>query len=72
MGRALWVGNQRMMVARGFSPGWAGNRDFAPAAELRPHAGAVDGQVAGIIGVADTVKDGSVDAIAQLHHMGFV
>src|SRR5215204_6801109 len=31
---------------------------------------AIDGKVAGIIAVADTVKDGSKEAIAELHHMG--
>ena len=31
---------------------------------------AVDGQVAGVIAVADTLKDGSVEAIAELHRMG--
>ena len=32
---------------------------------------AVDGKVRGIIAVADTVKDGSKQAIAELHRMGF-
>ena len=31
---------------------------------------AIDGQVRGVIAVADTVKDGSQDAIAELHQMG--
>jgi Cu+-exporting ATPase len=31
---------------------------------------AVDGQVRGVIAVADTVKEGSVEAIAELHRMG--
>jgi Cu+-exporting ATPase len=31
---------------------------------------AVDGQVAGVIAVADTVKDGSIQAIRKLHEMG--
>ncbi len=31
---------------------------------------AVDGVVRGVIGVADTVKDGSVEAISELHRMG--
>jgi Cu+-exporting ATPase len=30
----------------------------------------VDGQLAGVIAVADTVKDGSVEAIQTLHDMG--
>ena len=32
---------------------------------------AVDGQVAGLLGIADTVKEGSQEAIAELHQMGF-
>jgi Cu+-exporting ATPase len=31
---------------------------------------AVDGQVRGIIAVADTLKDGSLEAVAELHRMG--
>jgi Cu+-exporting ATPase len=31
---------------------------------------AIDGQVAGVIAVADTVKDGSKEAIEELHRMG--
>ena len=31
---------------------------------------AVDGQVLGIIAVADTIKDGSAEAIANLHQLG--
>jgi len=31
---------------------------------------AVDGQLAGVIGVADTIKEGSLTAIASLHEMG--
>ncbi len=31
---------------------------------------AVDGALAGVIGVADTVKEGSLEAIASLHEMG--
>ena len=31
---------------------------------------AVDGQVAGVIAVADTLKDGSIEAMSELHRMG--
>jgi Cu+-exporting ATPase len=31
---------------------------------------AVDGQIAGVIGVADTIKEGSLKAISELHEMG--
>jgi Cu+-exporting ATPase len=70
-GRSVWVGNRRMMEARGL----ALNGLEAEISRLQAEAKtamlvAVDGKVAGIIGVADTVKDGSVEAIAQLHRMG--
>lgn len=32
---------------------------------------AVDGQIAGLLGIADTVKEGSREAIAELQQMGF-
>ena len=31
---------------------------------------AIDGEIAGAIGIADTVKQGSIEAIEQLHKMG--
>jgi Cu+-exporting ATPase len=70
-GRSVWVGNRRMMEARGL----ALNGLEAEILRLQAEAKtamlvAIDGKVAGIIGVADTVKDGSVDAIAQLQSMG--
>jgi Cu+-exporting ATPase len=70
-GRSVWVGNWRMMETRGL----ALNGLEAEIAHLQAEAKtamlvAVDGKVAGIIGVADTVKDGSVDAIDRLHGMG--
>ena len=70
-GRAVSVGNLRMMEARGFPL-----NGLAPEVErLQTEAKtamlvAVDGAVRGVIAVADTVKDGSVEAIAELHRMG--
>jgi Cu+-exporting ATPase len=70
-GRSVWVGNWRMMETRGL----ALNGLEAEISHLQAEAKtamlvAVDGKVAGIIGVADTVKDGSADAIDRLHGMG--
>ncbi len=70
-GRAVSVGNIRMMEARGFPL-----NGLAPEVErLQSEAKtamlvAVDGAVRGVIAVADTVKDGSVEAIDELHRMG--
>ena len=70
-GHQVAVGNLRMMMAREF-PLNGFNKDIE---RLQSEAKtamlvAVDGQVRGIIAVADTVKDGSKEAIADLHRMG--
>ena len=70
-GHAVVVGNLRMMDAlslplNGLAPEVERLQSGAKTAMLV----AVDGQVRGIIAVADTVKDGSVEAIADLHRMG--
>jgi len=70
-GHAVVVGNLRMMVARGYplngiTPEVERLQTEAKTAMLV----AVDGQVRGVIAVADTIKDGSVEAIAELHRMG--
>jgi len=70
-GRSVIVGNKRMFESRGIA---LGNLE-SEVSRLQSEAKtamlvAVDGQAAGIIAVADTVKDGSVEAIAELHRMG--
>lgn len=70
-GHQVLVGNLRMMEARGL----ALNGLNAAADRLQNEAKtavlvSVDGAVQGVIGVADTVKEGSADAISALHRMG--
>jgi Cu+-exporting ATPase len=70
-GRSVAVGNVRMMETRGYSL----NGLESEVSRLQSEAKtamlvAVDGIVEGIIAVADTIKDGSKDAIADLHRMG--
>jgi Cu+-exporting ATPase len=70
-GQRLTVGNVRLMAARG----WALNGLATPVERLEHEAKTamlvgVDGVVRGVIAVADTVKDGSAEAIADLHRMG--
>ncbi len=70
-GHLVRVGNLRMMEAYGLSlnglkPEMERLQSEAKTAMLV----AVDDTVQGVIAVADTVKDGSADAIAQLHKMG--
>ncbi|RIK29526.1 MAG: heavy metal translocating P-type ATPase [Anaerolineae bacterium] len=70
-GRSVAVGNIRMMNARNFSL----NGLESEVARLQSEAKtamlvAVDGSVAGVIAVADTLKENSKAAIDELHRMG--
>jgi Cu+-exporting ATPase len=70
-GKVALIGNQRMFEAQGISlngltPEVARLQSEAKTAMLV----AIDNQAAGIIAVADTIKDGSKEAIADLHRMG--
>jgi Cu+-exporting ATPase len=70
-GHTVLAGNARLLAAHGLELD-----GLAPAvARLEAEAktailAAIDGQVAGVIGVADTLKEGSVEAIADLRQMG--
>ena len=70
-GRHVLVGNERFIEDAG-----VGVDGFAePAGRLStdgktPMAAIVDGKLAGVIGVADTVKDDSVAAVAALRRLG--
>jgi Cu+-exporting ATPase len=70
-GRQVAVGNIRMMESRG----WRLDGLEKDVARLQSEAKtamlvAVDGKLAGVIAVADTVKDSSREAIDSLHRMG--
>lgn len=70
-GRNVMVGNKRMFEARGIS---LGNLE-SEVTRLQSEAKtamlvAIDNTAAGVIAVADTIKDSSKDAIADLHKMG--
>ncbi len=70
-GHQVAVGNMRMMTEHKFSiNGLAKNVEQLQGEAKTAMLVAVDGQVRGVIAVADTVKDGSRDAIAELHRMG--
>jgi P-type Cu+ transporter len=70
-GHSVAVGNLRMMKARNFPlNGLEKEVERLQSEAKTAMLVAVDGQVRGIIAVADTVKDGSKEAIAELHRMG--
>jgi Cu+-exporting ATPase len=70
-GRALVVGNATLLTERGIEVTPLQPRAEALAAEGRtPIYAAVDGQLAGLIAVADPIKETSREAIARLHAMG--
>ncbi|HRK90344.1 MAG TPA: heavy metal translocating P-type ATPase, partial [Anaerolineales bacterium] len=70
-GRSVMVGNKRMFEARGISLGDLESEVTRLQSEAKTAMlVAVDNVAAGIIAVADTIKDSSKDAIADLHKMG--
>ena len=70
-GKNVVIGNLRMMNARAFPLNDLGKDiDRLQMEAKTAMLVAVDGQVRGIIAVADTVKDGSKEVIAELHRMG--
>jgi Cu+-exporting ATPase len=72
-GRSVMVGNKRMFEARGISLGSLESEVSRLQSEAKTAMlVAVDNVAAGIIAVADTIKDSSKDAIADLHKMGLI
>jgi len=70
-GRSVMVGNKRMFDARGIQLGGLESEVTRLQSEAKTAMlVAIDGQAAGIIAVADTIKESSKDAIAELHRMG--
>ncbi|MCC7118070.1 MAG: copper-translocating P-type ATPase [Anaerolineales bacterium] len=70
-GRSVLVGNKRMFEAHQIALGNLESELNRLQAEAKTAMlVAVDQTAAGIIAVADTIKDGSVEAIASLHKMG--
>ncbi|MBI2330858.1 MAG: heavy metal translocating P-type ATPase [Chloroflexi bacterium] len=70
-GRSVMVGNKRMFEARGISLGSLESEVTRLQSEAKTAMlVAIDNVAAGVIAVADTIKDSSKDAIADLHKMG--
>ncbi len=65
------LGNRRLLDERGYSPGELATAADSMAAEGKtPMFVVVDGEVAGLIGVADVLKADSVAAVRQLQSIG--
>jgi Cu+-exporting ATPase len=70
-GRSVIVGNKRMFEARGIQLGSLESEVSRLQSEAKTAMlVAVDNAAAGVIAVADTIKDSSKDAIVDLHKMG--
>ena len=70
-GRSVLVGNKRMFEVRGISLGNLESEVVRLQSEAKTAMlVAIDNTAVGIIAVADTIKDSSKDAIADLHKMG--
>jgi Cu+-exporting ATPase len=70
-GRSVIVGNLRMFEARGIQLGGLESEVSRLQSEAKTAMlVAIDNEAAGIIAVADTIKDSSKEAIADLHKMG--
>lgn len=69
--REVLIGNTRLMESQGLGlNGLESEMSRLQSEAKTPMLVAIDGEVAGVIAVADTLKDGSVEAIAQLHELG--
>ena len=70
-GRRVLVGNRRLMERENVHLNGLGERAEALEAAARTTMWlAVDGQASALIGVADTIKEGSAQAISALHDLG--
>ena len=69
--REILIGNMRMMNERNLNVNGLGDEAARLQGEAKtPMIVAIDGEVAGLIAVADSIKDGSVEAIQELHRLG--
>ncbi len=70
-GRTVLVGNEGFIKEAGVALDGLAEAAGALAADGKtPMLAVVDGKLAGVIGVADTIKDDSVAAVAALRHLG--
>jgi Cu+-exporting ATPase len=70
-GRNVLIGRPAFLVSRGVDAGQlVADADQLAASGKTPVFVAVDGRPAAVIAIADTLKAGSVEAVAELHRLG--
>ncbi len=70
-GTGVFIGNERMLRSEGIDPGPVMNSAGLAASRGRtPVFVAADNKIIGVLSIADTIKDGSREAIKELHSMG--
>jgi P-type Cu+ transporter len=69
-GRQVLVGSTRLLRDHGIEPVAADRADALAAAGRTPVWVAIDGAVAGLMGVADPIKPEAPDAVTELHRAG--
>ncbi len=70
-GRHVAIGNQRMVESRGYLvDGLAKDIDRLESEAKTAMLVVIDGKVAGVVAVADTIKEGSREAVESLRRMG--
>jgi len=70
-GRQVWVGSPRSISDQGIALGSVqAEIDRLQAAARTVVAAVVDGKLAGLLGIADTIKEGSQEAVAALKSLG--
>jgi P-type Cu+ transporter len=70
-GHTVLVGTARLLAGAGMDPGVLGNVAAELSADAKtPVLAAIDGEPAGVLAIADPVKDDSAAAIAALHRLG--
>ena len=67
----VFIGNEGMLIKEGIDTSPVGALSEKISSEAKtPVFVAIDGKVAAVVPIADTIKDGSVEAIRELHSMG--
>jgi P-type Cu+ transporter len=68
----VMVGAKRMMIQNGIEVGTLSSESNRLGDEGKtPLYAAIDGRLAAMIAVADPIKEGSLEAVRSLHHLGF-